>query len=116
MALGEGDPSGSGDGGWAARVALLVAVAVVVAFVLGAIPGLLVAGGDESAALNNSEYDVDDLSTSGIPATGEIAVAGGGEGTVVIDRSHANRFTRTEITPLYEALSRAGYEVVIHDR
>jgi len=36
MALGEGDPSGSGDGGWAARVALLVAVAVVVAFVLAA--------------------------------------------------------------------------------
>ncbi|MFC7135514.1 DUF4350 domain-containing protein [Halobaculum litoreum] len=117
MALGDPEPDpGAGGDGWAPRVIVLVAVAVAVAFVLGGIPGLL-SGGDAPASVNTSEYAVDDLSTSQIPASGEIAVPGGdAEGTVVIDRSHANRFTRTEIRPLYQALSRAGYEVVIHDR
>ena len=112
--LGERDP---GDGGWGARIVVLVAAALAVAFVLGGVPGLLVAGGDEPARLNTSEYDPADLSTQRIPANGEVSVAGGdGDGTVVIDRSHANRFSRTQIDALYAALSRAGYEVVLYDR
>ncbi|MFC7096798.1 DUF4350 domain-containing protein [Halobaculum marinum] len=116
MALGESDGRDAGGDGWATRIALLLTVAVAVAVVLGAIPGALVAGGDESPALNTSEYDTADLDTEQIPATGDIAVDGDADGTVVIDRSHANRFDRTQLRPLYEALSRAGYEVVVHDR
>lgn len=111
MAAGDDD---LGVAGWGTRVVVLVAVAVVVAVVFGAVPGLL-AGGERAPDLNNSEYAVSEVSVTQIPAEGSIDVEAG-DGTIVIDRSHANRFTATEIDPLYEALSRAGYDVEFHDR
>ncbi|WP_435062558.1 DUF4350 domain-containing protein [Halobaculum sp. EA56] len=117
------DPDGSvgsddalGREAWAKRGVVVVAVAVAVAFVLGGIPGLIASSGPEPAQLNNSEYPVSELGVTQIPAEGDVEADVSGSGTVVIDRSHANRFSRADIEPLYRTLTRAGYEVEFHDR
>ena len=88
----------------------------MVAFALGAVPGLLASSGADPARLNNSEYAVSELGVAQIPAEGDVEADVSGSGTVVIDRSHANRFSRADIEPLYRTLTRAGYEVEYHDR
>lgn len=96
------------------RVAVLALTVAVVLAVAGAGPMLL--GGEESdRTLDNPEYDPgavvpDTLNATGTVETAPEAGATDG-GTVVIDRGHGNRFARSDIEPLVDALVRQGYTV-----
>lgn len=60
-------------------------------------------------------YDTDELNVDPIPATGEVtADTDAEEGIVVIDESHLNRFDRSEITAMTEALTAQGVEIKYH--
>ncbi|MFB6193961.1 MAG: Gldg family protein, partial [Halobaculum sp.] len=84
---------------------------------VGVVPALTATqSGAEPVELNNSEYAVDRIGQTAIPATGSINVSSEGEGTVVFDQSHANGYNREDIQPLVEALRRAGYDVRFHGR
>ncbi|GAB3327216.1 hypothetical protein EI982_15530 [Haloplanus rallus] len=92
---------------------LLLTVAVVVA-VASVGPTLLSSddGGDET--LQNPEYAPESVAPDPLPATGTIDVSGADpttNGTVLIDRGHANRFSRADIEPLVDALIRQGFTV-----
>lgn len=102
------------------RLVVFALTAGLVAVAIGVVPGLLAqpptSSGTDPAELNNSEYSVDDIAVTAVPARGGIDPDVSGSGTVVIDQAHANDFDRAKIQPLYEAFVRAGYEVVFHGR
>lgn len=104
----------------AARLTVFLLAAGLVAVGIGVVPGLLAQpsapSGTDPAELNNSEYDVAELAVTAIPATGGIDPDVSGSGTVVIDQAHANDFDQAKVQPLYEAFTRAGYQVVFHGR
>ncbi|MFB6281200.1 MAG: hypothetical protein ABEH40_04185 [Haloferacaceae archaeon] len=98
---------------WGKRIAVLVLVAalVVAGAGVGAIAG---GGGSASQPLALPEYQPDRVAVEPLPAEGTIRpdrneVNRGG--TVVIDAGHNNRFSRSDIQPLVEALTRVGYRV-----
>jgi hypothetical protein len=94
-------------------VVLVLTVAVVLAVVAGG--STLLQSEDERASLQNPEYEPDAVVPDPIEATGTVDPdpdpAADDTGTVVIDRGHANRFTRSDIEPLVDALVREGYHV-----
>jgi hypothetical protein len=94
-------------------VVLVLTVAVVVAIAAGG-PTLL-QNDDERETLQNPEYEPDAVAPEPIEATGTVEAnpdpAADGSGTIVIDRAHANRFSRSDIEPLVDALVREGYDV-----
>lgn len=100
---------------WAKRLAVLALVAALVVAGVGA--GALVGGGDsapESDPLALPEYQSERVSVQPLPAEGTIQPnrsATRGSGTVVVDAGHGNRFTRADVQPLVEALTRVGYSV-----
>jgi hypothetical protein len=100
---------------WAKRLGVLALVAVLV--VAGAGTGALVAGGGGGSGaepLALPEHQPDRVSVDTLPAEGEVRPdrnATRGSGTVVIDAAHGNRFSRADIQPLVEALTRVGYRV-----
>ena len=105
---------------YAPRVGTMIAVAVVVAVVLGAIPSLLAtpSGGTsttETRELDLSEYDTNEVVATERPAEGDVRLSTGGSGTVVIDADHANDLTDAQLQPMREALRRAGYSVELHE-
>ncbi|WP_299331548.1 Gldg family protein [Haloplanus sp.] len=101
------------------RVAVLVITIVVVVAVAAAGPMLLQAGDEGSDAPANPEYDPATVAPDPIEATGEIeadpAADADGSGTVLIDRGHSNRFTRTDIEPIVDALVQQGYDVEFYN-
>jgi len=94
-------------------VVLVLTVAVVVAVAAGG--PLLLGDEQEPATLQNPEYEPDAVVPEPVAATGTVDAnpdpAADDTGTVVIDRGHANRFTRADIKPLVDALVREGYSV-----
>lgn len=62
-----------------------------------------------------SPYDTMELVPSQIPATGQLTMGGNpGDGkTVVLDTSHGNRVTKTELMPVINAITRAGHRVEV---
>lgn len=98
---------------WAKRIAVLVLVAAVVVAVSGA--GAVVENGTPARKpLALPEYQPARVAVDPLPARGSIrpdASAVHGSGTVVIDDGHGNRFSRSGIQPLVEALTRVGYDV-----
>jgi hypothetical protein len=97
------------------RLAVLVLTVAVVVAVASVGPTLLAPEDEERAALENPEYEPDSVAPDPFAATGTIdpdTVSGATEnGTVLIDRGHANRFTRADIEPLVDALVRRGFSV-----
>ena len=111
----EQSSEGSGDAPpLLTRVGVAAVVALVVALLVGVVAPSLTASPSNTldGGVNNSEYAVDDLAKTEIPAKGEISADVQGAGTVVFDEGHANGYDREEIQPLVEAFLRAGYEVV----
>ncbi|MFB6304673.1 MAG: DUF4350 domain-containing protein [Haloferacaceae archaeon] len=99
---------------WGKRVAVLViAAAAVVAVSAGAAvvaPGQ--APADEPQDL--PEYQPDRITSDPIAAEGTVQPdrsAVQGSGTVVIDAGHGNRFSRSDVQPLVEGLTKVGYDV-----
>jgi len=94
-------------------VVLVLTVTVVVAVAAGG--PLLLGDEQEPATLQNPEYEPDAVVPEPVAATGTVDAnpdpAADDTGTVVIDRGHANRFTRADIEPLVDALVREGYSV-----
>jgi hypothetical protein len=94
-------------------VVLVLTVAVVLAVVAGG--STLLQEEDERTSLQNPEYEPDAVVPEPIEATGTVDPDPDPDaddtGTVVIDRGHANRFTRSDIEPLVDALVREGYHV-----
>jgi len=94
-------------------VVLVLTVAVVIAVAAGG--PLLLGDEPEPAALQNPEYEPGAVAPEPVAATGTVDAnpdpAADDTGTVVIDRGHANRFTRGDIEPLVDALVREGYNV-----
>jgi hypothetical protein len=94
-------------------VVLVVTVAVVVAVAAGAPP--LLQDNEEDESLQNPEYDPEDVAPEPLAATGTVeanpAASADDRGTIVIDRGHDNRFSRSDIEPLVDALVREGYHV-----
>ena len=101
------------------RVAVLVLTVAVVVAVAGAGPVLLGNDDDGSDAPENPEYDPASVAPDAIEATGTIeadpAADADDSGTVLIDRGHANRFSRTDIEPIVDALVRQGYDVEFYN-
>jgi hypothetical protein len=101
-------------------VAKRLAVSAVVALVVvGAVT--LPALTDTTAEREPTEaaaYDAEALAATPIPAVGDIEPDTPPEaqgGTVVVDATHSNRFSRSDIEPLVEELAALGYDVRIHD-
>jgi hypothetical protein len=94
-------------------VVLVLTVAVVLAVVAGG--STLLQSEDQRTSLQNPEYEPDAVVPDPIEATGTVdpdpAPDADDTGTIVIDRGHANRFTRSDIEPLVDALVREGYHV-----
>jgi hypothetical protein len=94
-------------------VVLALTVAVVVAVAAGG--PALVQDDEQREPLRNPEYDPDEVVPQPLAATGTVEAnpdpSADDTGTVVIDRGHANRFTRADIEPLVDALVREGYHV-----
>ncbi|WP_248895961.1 DUF4350 domain-containing protein [Haloplanus halobius] len=99
----------------AARIAVLCLTVVVVVAGAGVAPTLL--GDDDEPDRNTDipEYDPASVAPDPIAATGAIepspAPGTDATGTILIDRGHNNRFERTDIEPLVDALVRQGYHV-----
>lgn len=99
---------------WAKRAAVAAVVAAVVVALV--VAGAAVDDGSPPEPRTHAEYDPDDTVADPIDANGTVefdASLGDGRGKVLIDDSHSNRFSRSSIDPLVQALSRAGYEVEI---
>jgi hypothetical protein len=98
-------------------VVLVLTVAVVVAVAAGG--PLLLKDEQEPATLQNPEYEPDAVVPETIEATGTVDAnpdpAADDTGTVVIDRGHANRFSRADIEPLVDALIQEGYSVEFYE-
>ena len=95
------------------RVAVLVLTVAVVLAVAGVAPAIL-RGGEEEPPMENPEYDPATVALEPLEATGTVDPdpdAGDGEGTVLIDRGHSNRFSRADVASLVDALVRQGYDV-----
>jgi len=94
-------------------IVLVLTVAVVLAVVAGG--STLLQSEDQRTSLQNPEYEPDGVVPDPIEATGTVDpnpdAAADDTGTIVIDRGHANRFTRSDIEPLVDALVREGYHV-----
>ncbi|AXG07981.1 hypothetical protein DU500_16950 [Haloplanus rubicundus] len=94
-------------------VVLVLTVAVVLAVVAGG--STLLQSEDGRTSLQNPEYEPDAVVPDPIEATGTVDPDPDPDaddtGTVVIDRGHANRFSRSDIEPLVDALVREGYHV-----
>jgi hypothetical protein len=94
-------------------VVLVLTVAVVLAVVAGG--STLLQDEEERTSLQNPEYEPDAVVPEPIEATGTVDPdpdpTADDTGTVVIDRRHANRFSRSDIEPLVDALVREGYHV-----
>lgn len=98
---------------WGKRLAVLVLVAAVVVAVSG-VGAVVQDGGSPDEPLALPEYQPDRVAVDPLPAEGRIQPDGDAVnrgGTVVIDDGHGNRFTRADIQPLVEALTRVGYSV-----
>jgi hypothetical protein len=95
-------------------VVLVLTVAVVVA-IAGAGPMLLAPDGDETASLENPEYEPESVAPEPLSATGTIDLDPSTDattnGTVLIDRGHGNRFERADVEPLVDALVRQGFNI-----
>jgi hypothetical protein len=101
----------------AKRLAVAGIVAVVIVAVAFAIPAATNTPADRDP-LDTPEYDAESLAATPIPAEGEIEAnrsAGNRAGTVVIDESHSNRFSRSDLAPLVEELTEIGYGVRFYD-
>ncbi|MFB6160054.1 MAG: DUF4350 domain-containing protein [Haloferacaceae archaeon] len=100
---------------WAKRLAALVLAAAVVVSVAGA--GAVLAERSQEAPaepLDTPEYAPSNVDVDYLQASGQIQVnrsAATGDGTVVIDKGHGNRFSQADIQPMVEALTRVGYDV-----
>jgi len=94
-------------------VVLVLTVAVVVA-VASVGPTLLASDDGGEEAFQNPEYAPDRVAPDPLSATGTVNLSGveaTTNGTVLIDRGHANRFSRADIEPLVDALVRQGFSV-----
>lgn len=97
-------------------LAAVAAVTVVGAVVVVSSPGAS-DGFEPEPDPEFDEFDPDTVVTDPLSAEGRIepdAAAGDGEGVVLIDNSHGNRFDRAKTSPMVEALGRAGYETRVH--
>lgn len=99
---------------WAKRVGVLGLVAAIV--VAGAGAGAIAGGGGapDRQPLALPEYQPENVTVKPLPAEGTIRPDGdqiNRGGTVVIDAGHGNRFSRADVQPLVEALTRVGYRV-----
>ncbi|WP_251328187.1 GldG family protein [Haloplanus pelagicus] len=96
------------------RIAVLALTVVVVVAGAAIVPALL-SEPDTETSLENPEYAPAEIAPDPLPATGTIDADPGPDattnGTVLIDRGHANRFTRADIEPLVDALIRQGFDV-----
>jgi len=93
-------------------VVLVLTVAVVVA--IAAAGPTLLQNDDEREPLQNPEYEPGAVVPETAEATGTVETdpdPAADRGTVVIDRGHSNRFSRSDIAPLVDALVREGYDV-----
>ena len=98
----------------------LVVSALVVALVVAAAVALpvLTETPPTREPLDTPEYDARALAATPIPSVGEVdpdATAGEAQGTVVIDATHDNRFSRADLEPLVEELTALGYTVSFHE-
>lgn len=100
-----------------ARKAAVVVVTAIVVAGLAAGVSVLTAPPPPSppAELDNSEYAVEDVAVTPVPATGEIQPDASTAGTVVIDDAHANRIQDSELTPFIRGLQRAGFAVEFYE-
>jgi len=98
-----------------AKRLVVLALTVVVVLAVAAGGSTLLQSDDEPNRLQNPEYEPDAVVPEPIEATGTVETnpdpAADDSGTVVIDRGHSNRFSRSEIEPLVDALVREGYSV-----
>ena len=101
----------------AKRLIVAVAVAVVIVAAAFAIPAATDAP-ETREPLDTPEYDAETLAATPIPAEGEIDAdgsLGNRDGVVVIDQSHSNRVTRSDLQPLVEELVSIGYGVRFYE-
>ena len=101
----------------AKRLIVAVAVAVVIVAVAFAIPAATNTP-ETREPLDTPEYDAEALAATPIPAEGEIDAdgsLGNRDGVVVIDQSHSNRVTRSDLQPLVEELVSIGYGVRFYE-
>ena len=106
-------------GEWGRRVVALVLAAAAVVAVVGA--GAVYTGGMDRpgggggpGTLDTSEYAPANVNPDVIAERGEIRVDRAETtegGTVMIDAAHGNRFSRSTVQPMVEALTRVGYDV-----
>jgi len=99
---------------WAKRV--VVGVVAVVAVVGLAAAGATLEPQSSPEPTEHPEYNPDETLSEPLNAAGDLDVdesLGGGDGKVLIDQSHSNRFDLNDIAPMVKALTQAGYEVEV---
>ena len=100
------------------RLAVASVTAVVVALLVVGAATVATQDAAEREPVATPEYAPDAIATTPIPADGEVEIdrsTGEGEGIVVVDATHSNRFDRSDVAPLARALASLGYGIRIHD-
>lgn len=96
------------------RIAVLVVIVAVVLAVAGIAPTVL-QDDETEQQLETPEYDPAVVAADPVEATGTVAPDpdpdADAEGTVLIDRGHGNRFARSDIEVLVDALASQGYDI-----
>lgn len=93
-----------------AVAAFAIAAVLVVGVTAGA--GAVLSGGDTTTQQSVSTYDIDSLLPEPVGDDGEIAEPTvEAEKTVVIDASHGNAISRTDVQPLVDVLVGSGHQV-----
>lgn len=103
--------------GWLTRRRTFVLVVILVVAAL-TIPGALLGPPAEDPPETPAAYSTEALAIETVESQGAVAdeVTQQPPFTVVIDRSHANRFQTEDLNPLFEGIVAAGGEIVFHDR
>lgn len=97
---------------WVVGLVITTFVALSIAVIAGAIPVITEPAEEETQTYE--EFTTSSLVQEPIPARDERTEntsAADGDGVVLIDDSHGNRFDRASIQPLVEAITARGYDV-----
>jgi len=95
----------------------VVVIAVILAgtALVGLLGGSGAAGpadGEEIDGQSPGQFAPENVLATSAPEEGEITVDDGGENKrILVDSAHSNRYSRSDLAPLVEALAQAGHEV-----
>jgi len=95
--------------------AVVIAVILAGTALVGILGGSGSAGpadGEEIEGQSPGQFAPENVLATSAPEDGEISLDSGGESKrVLVDSGHSNRYSRSDLAPLVEAMARAGHEV-----